>query len=40
VFSFDGDADDAQRQLASLDLNAEMLPEWVPYVRINFTLAD
>jgi hypothetical protein len=40
VFSFGGDADDAERQLASIDLNAEVLPEWLPHIRINFTLAE
>lgn len=38
VYECDGDADEAERQLASLDLSSEVLPEWLPHVRINFTL--
>jgi len=40
VFSFDGDVDEAERQFAGLDLQAEVLPEWLPHVRVNFTLGD
>lgn len=40
VYSFNGDADKAERQLAALDLAVEVLPEWLPHVRVNFTLAD
>jgi hypothetical protein len=38
VYSFDGDVNEAERQLASLDLSSEVLPEWLPHVRLNFTL--
>lgn len=40
VFSFGGDVDEAERQFASVDLQAEVLPDWLPHVRVNFTLAD
>lgn len=38
VYGFDGDADESERQLAELDLSTEVLPEWLPHVRVNFTL--
>lgn len=40
VYGFDGDADEADRQLASLDLPSEVLPEWLPHIRVNFTLGE
>ena len=40
VYGFEGDADQVERQLATLNLAAEVLPEWLPHVRVNFTLAD
>lgn len=40
VYGFDGDANEAERQLASLDLSSEVLPEWLPHVRVNFTLGE
>ena len=40
VFSFDGDVDEAERQFANVDLQAEVLPDWLPHVRVNFTIAD
>ncbi|WP_342148383.1 hypothetical protein [Methylorubrum sp. SB2] len=38
VFGFDGEADEVERQLDSLDLSSQVLPEWLPHVRVNFTL--
>lgn len=38
VYGFDGDADESERQLAELDLSSEVPPEWLPHVRVNFTL--
>jgi hypothetical protein len=38
IISGTGDADDAERQIAAFDLDAEVLPQWVPLVRVNFTL--
>ena len=38
VYGFDGNADGAERRLASLDLSSEILPEWLPHVRLSFTL--
>jgi hypothetical protein len=40
VYGFDGDADEAERQLASHALSSEVLPEWLPHVRVNFTLGE
>lgn len=40
VYGFDGDADEADRQLASLNLPSEVLPEWLPHIRVNFTLRE
>lgn len=40
VFSFCGDVDETERQFQSVDLQAEVLPDWLPHVRVNFTLAD
>lgn len=40
VIGFEGDADEAERQLASFDLSNEVLPEWLPHVRVNFTLGE
>jgi hypothetical protein len=31
---------ETSRQLATLDLRADVPPDWLPYVRVNFTLAD
>ena len=35
----DGDAHEAEKQLASVDLEAEVRPEVLPYIRVNFSLA-
>jgi hypothetical protein len=40
VYPFEGDADEAERQLASLDLLSEVPPEWLPHVRVNFALGQ
>lgn len=40
VYGFDGNVDDTERQIASLDLSNEVLPEWLPHVRLNFTLEE
>jgi hypothetical protein len=40
VFAGDGDAEETQRQLAAIDLDAEVQPEWLPHVRVNFNLDD
>jgi hypothetical protein len=40
VYGVDGDADEAERQLANLDLSSEVLLEWLPHVRVNFTLGN
>lgn len=40
VYGFDGDADEVERELASLDLSSEVRPEWLPHVRVNFTLSE
>ncbi|WP_260599627.1 hypothetical protein [Sphingomonas endolithica] len=40
VYGFDGDADEAERQLTSRDLLSEVLREWLPHVRVNFTLGE
>lgn len=34
----DGDADEVERQFAAFDVGKKVLHEWLPYVRINFTL--
>jgi hypothetical protein len=38
VWGGEGNADETERQLASLDLAAEVEPAWLPHVRVNFTL--
>ena len=40
VIGGSGNADKTEDQLAALDLSAEVQQEWLPYVRVNFTLAD
>ena len=35
-----GDLQDTLRQLAAFDFEAEVQPLWLPYLRVNFTLAD
>ncbi|WP_428391710.1 hypothetical protein [Lichenicoccus sp.] len=35
-----GDLEDTLKQLSAFDFEAEVQPSWLPYVRINFTLAD
>ena len=35
-----GDLEETLRQLAAFDFEAEVQPSWLPYVRVNFTLAD
>jgi hypothetical protein len=39
IIAGDGRADEVEHQLASLDLEAEIQPAWLPYIRVNFTLA-
>ncbi len=38
VYGFDGNAEESERELARLDLSSEVLPAWLPHVRVNFTL--
>lgn len=38
VISGDGSTDDADEQLASLDLSGEIQTAYLPYIRVNFTL--
>ncbi|MEO5773253.1 MAG: hypothetical protein ABIQ32_03930 [Sphingomicrobium sp.] len=38
VIGGDGGADDAQEQLASVDLSTEVQPAVLSYIRVNFTL--
>lgn len=33
-----GNADETEHQLAALDLRRDVHPEWLPHVRVNFTL--
>jgi len=40
VIGGDGDVDETERQLAAFDIIAEVQPEWLPHVRVNFTLAE
>jgi hypothetical protein len=40
VVAGDGNADDAEIQLAAFDPAVKVRPEWVPFIRVNFTLAD
>ena len=40
VFTGDGDVDKTERQIASIDIEAEVAEAWHPYVRVNFTLGD
>ena len=40
AISSDGDADVAEQQLASMNLREEVMPDWLPYVRVNFTLEE
>jgi len=35
-----GGIEETATELAALDLDADVEPSWLPYVRINFTLAD
>jgi hypothetical protein len=35
-----GNADETERQLIVSELSAEVKPDWLPHVRINFTLAN
>jgi len=39
VIGGDGDVDETERQLKAFGLEHEIKPEWLPHVRINFTLA-
>jgi hypothetical protein len=34
----EGDVDETERQLGSVDLDVEVMPAWLPQVRVNFTL--
>ena len=36
----EGDAEAAQQQLASIDIENDVDPNWHPYLRVNFTLGD
>lgn len=36
----EGDLEETERQLAATDLETEVQPAWLPYVRVNFTLDD
>lgn len=38
IIGGEGDADEAQRQILSADIEGNVQPDWLPYVRINFTL--
>lgn len=40
VYGFDGNADESESELTKLDLSSAVLPEWLPHVRVNFTLAE
>jgi hypothetical protein len=40
VIAGDGGVDEAEGQLASVDLNAEVQPAFLPYIRVNFTLVE
>lgn len=39
VIAGDGGVDEAENQLKSVDLDAEIRPAWLRYIRVNFTLA-
>jgi hypothetical protein len=38
VWGGEGDVDETERQLAAIDLGAEVQRAWLPHVRVNFTL--
>jgi hypothetical protein len=38
VIGGEGNADETGHQLAAMDLRTEVHPEWLPHVRVNFTL--
>lgn len=38
IIGGEGDVDETERQLAAMDLEAEVQPRWLPYIRVNFTL--
>jgi hypothetical protein len=38
VVGGEGDADETQKQVASFNFGSEVLPEWLPHIRVNFTL--
>jgi hypothetical protein len=40
VIGGEGDLDQTQQQLADLHLAVVVRPEWLAYVRVNFTLGD
>jgi hypothetical protein len=40
VIAGDGNAVEAEKQLASVDLSAEVRPDVLPYIRVNFTLDE
>jgi hypothetical protein len=40
VIGGDGDVDETERQLTSLNWKAEVEPVWLPHIRVNFTLDD
>lgn len=40
VFTGDGDVDETERQVASIDFETEVAEAWRPYLRLNFTLGD
>lgn len=35
-----GDVGETEQQVAAFDIDAEVLPLWLPHVRVNFTLDD
>ena len=40
VWGGEGDVDETERQLSSIDLASEVQPAWLAHVRVNFTLND
>jgi hypothetical protein len=36
----EGNLDETERQLAATNINAEVIPAWLPHLRANFTLGD
>lgn len=40
VIGGEGDVDETTRQIASIDVEKEVRSDWIPHVRVNFTLND